>query len=142
MEEFTPPSKEQIAFNEVWKRFIIEKRPAGSSGDNGCSWLTPEGNRCAVGWLIPSEMMKKLPCASNQYALAAVVGRSSVAKYLRDTYSIEFLVGLEKAHDSSAITSTKSSISQVVIPEVFAKSIEEKLRDLAANRGLEIPGKD
>lgn len=142
MEEFAPPSKEQIAFNEVWKRFIIEKRPAGMSEDNGCSWLTPEGNRCAVGWLIPSEMMKKLPCASNQYALAAVVGRSSVAKYLRDTYSIEFLVGLEKAHDSSAITSAKSPISQVVIPEVFAKSIEEKLRDLAANRGLEIPGKD
>jgi hypothetical protein len=53
----------QEAFNEVWNWFVVEKHPksVGEPGSryvlgNDCKYRGPNGNKCAIGVLIPDEL--------------------------------------------------------------------------------------
>ena len=146
MENYAPPSAEQKAFNEVWKRFVIEKHPPGLTETGSTVWKGHNETRCAIGWLMPNSLFSGINTRTNQSVIGIRESKSKLATYFRDTYSIDFLKRLESAHDLS-VRAAKYPIDEVdKIDEVDEKefhcNIESKLRKVAEDWSLKIPGKD
>lgn len=43
----------QQIFDAAWQKFIIEDAPPASNPNGGCSYLTSDGRKCAVGLCLP-----------------------------------------------------------------------------------------
>lgn len=50
----------QEALNINWQRFIVEQEGPGYNG-LCCQFVTEDGNRCALGWLVPGRVAEGLP---------------------------------------------------------------------------------
>jgi len=47
----------QEAINRVYQYFIVEKHPQANEKDFGCMYTTSKGNHCAIGCLIPEDVL-------------------------------------------------------------------------------------
>ncbi len=140
MKNYAPPSAEQKAFNEVWKRFVIEKHPPGLTETGSTVWKGHNETRCAIGWLMPDSLFCVINARTNQSVIGLRESKSKLATYFRDTYGMDFLERLESAHDLSVVAAGYSI--NKVDEKVFHCNIESKLRKVAEDWSLKIPGKD
>lgn len=126
-------SKNQEAFNKVWKHFVEDKKPQSIESltvDGGssvrCVYRAGEDPkseiRCAIGLMIPDEEYKP---EFDHSSLMTVKSRVSTLS----AYEFNFLDELQKAHDFASMHS-------------FHESIEARLRTVAEAYNLDIPKYD
>lgn len=140
LEEYAMPSIEQKAFNEIWKRFVIEKHPPGLTTNGSGVWKGVNETRCAIGWLIPETLFKNINSRTDQSVDGVTRSKSKLADYFKETYDLEFLTNLEKAHDN-AVTQAMHSGTIVCVSD-FRSAIKQQLERVAGVWSLEIPGKE
>ena len=149
LEEYAPPSHAQKAFNEVWRRFVIEKHlPGIDYAKTRCSWKGTDENRCAIGWLIPDDMLSEIKPGMQQSVKGIVRGKNSIAMYFKKHYNINFLRDLETLHDHGVQTIghlvNKAKYKARVAESVgkFHTSVKLQLIEVARKWSLTIPGKE
>lgn len=126
----------QQAFDRIWQHFVTEKGERSVSPDeNGevtCRYRGEGGARCAVGVLIPeteyraafegtsaTQLLREPNCPPTLWALA-----------VSDSNAQQFLYDVQVAHDRHDPLRDGS----------WGEYIERKLRGVASDYGLTIPG--
>lgn len=88
----------QETFDEVAEALVNQGKPS-TNPDKSCSYYSPDGNRCAVGWLMDEPTAKKL----EEYHTGKDVyeiDRENEDYFMG--YDLEFLSALQCAHDNSS----------------------------------------
>lgn len=88
----------QRGFNKVWRRFIVERRPKCTDDEGGCVYYKDNGDRCAIGLLLPMRDAKKMATVAGDVSL--IWGLPFVRKIRHLGY--EFCRDLQSAHDSNS----------------------------------------
>lgn len=89
-------TKQEI-FNIVWKHFITDESPRSVSENGMCMYRSKDGNRCAIGLLIPDESyMPKMESLTPGGAIVWAVLKPLVAD---DANMLKFLDDLQRVHD-------------------------------------------
>ncbi len=140
LEEYAPPSIEQKAFNEIWKRFVIEKHPPGLTAEGRGVWKGVNETRCAIGWLIPEPLFKSINSNTDQSVDGVTHSKSKLASYFKEMYGLEFLTNLEEAHDKAVCQAMHSGT--IVCMSDFRSAIKQQLEKIAGEWSLKIPGKE
>lgn len=115
------PSKQEI-FNRVWQYFVVEKNGrAGDPGMNGCYYRAANGNKCAVGILIPDNVY----VPDLEIAVMELLSKfPHMSKFIGN--DVDFLQVLQSCHDDAD-------------EYAFNEDMEVNLRNLASNFSLSIP---
>ena len=113
----------QEAINMVYEHFIIRKQPAGWTAVQGCDYLSPNGNRCAVGVLMGDDAKPLNGDASDVF--------HALSPDLR-ALGCSFLLDLQAAHDDSAGLARDNE-------KKFRELFLEKLEDVLEKYDLEMP---
>ena len=122
----------QSIFNVAWQKFIVERQPPGSSG-NGCSYRTPEGNRCAVGWALPESVF-------HHRDYQASLTFNALVDMIPDLFAAE-IVGAT----SDRLQSFQHSLHDSMVDErhewhVSFEEMESRYRMVAKKYHLTVPG--
>jgi hypothetical protein len=126
----------QQIFDAAWQAFIVEgKPPAVEYGS--CSYLTPDGRKCAVGLTLPEGH----ECQSDSLRFADLVNGypelfDAVIRHASDERLNEFQGDL---HDELI---TKSAATDQRLSDTWQHSVEERAalyRDVAMKHGLTVP---
>lgn len=111
----------QEAFDKVWDWFIVQKKPLGHNDYESC-YIGPDGCRCAIGVLLPPDLI--LTDTQQKYTVVLLrKERESVDKTLKGLDD-DFVERLQSAHDSCVFR---------------GKRIYDTLRALAKYFSLQIP---
>lgn len=128
----------QAVFNIVWEEFAVKGRPqafdqaAGKCVYRGLNPATKKREadsdmRCVVGVCIPDNMYD--PDLDSYGSISRVHGNMS--KWYNRVFNgidVKYLILLQRAHDTSPPG------------ETFTKSMNTKLREIAEDQDLTIPG--
>lgn len=126
----------QGAFNKVWQRFVIEKKPAGYvippySDNERCIYSSRDGvHKCAIGALLPKHLLTAkvadfIGTVSSMWGLLETFPK--IANYFSEINE-DALSDLQKCHDDAA-TNRRD----------FHSDIKDNLIDFAADNNLTIP---
>ena len=124
---------EQEIFDRVWDHMQHQGGPALLPEDESCSYLTADGKMCAVGCLLqPKELEFAKEMEGGVFtlhkALSVHFGKTESVSMLGD--NLNFLSDLQDIHDDRADCLSGSK---------YMLSFEEKMRNIATSRGLEMP---
>lgn len=120
-------NKQQV-FDKIWQYFIVEKHPQ-SGNLFGCYYRSKEGNKCAIGCLIPDEMY--LPEFDSQEASTAVDDLMTSSPIFKKT--------LEQIIDFKEDAMLIFLNSMQTCHDVYFEKLEESLRDAAFIYDLSVP---
>lgn len=121
----------QQAFSKIWTHFIIDKNPPSWDEKLGsCAMVDEDGNRCAVGCLLPKKVWVEngLDGADSEDKKVVRLFKKSGA----DSHLIENLRHFQAMHDDAATWGGKTSAK-------FRPVFKEKMQAFARNSGLTIP---
>lgn len=136
----------QAALNKVYDHFITKENPPSYSGeDGGCRYRGSNGEKCAIGVLIPDEIYREemdsnlndndvagvLKLYPEVRSLLEVEGEVTENSYDFPDSDVCFLDQLQSAHDMAA----QGSWWQGSFKNLFLN----KLNSLALNWGLTLP---
>lgn len=100
----------QEVFNKVWDHFIVQQNPFGWNGQ-GCTYLSPDGTRCAIGILMPEGPWQECEEGivyereNGEYEEGWYIGEWTLDQVFNEEISFKmglFLDELQSAHDESA----------------------------------------
>ena len=126
----------QDCFDKVWNHFVVEKNPLSFElsgvGDRLCLYRGLNGEKCAIGILIPDD--KWNPDCENQSPVQALAN-CGIKDYFHDEVfealdGIYFLRDLQGAHDIVCYTFASTGSTK--------STIETSLRNLAKKWKLKI----
>lgn len=125
----------QETFNIIWNYFVVEAHPrACDRYFQVCMYRTLEGNKCAIGCLIPDELYTRSieGMGIEDLFLKHTLIPKNLSEFLETEFSfedrIEFLCYLQDLHD----TYQKSSGD-------FTAYMKKELTEFAWARNLEVP---
>lgn len=124
-------AQRQEDFNKVWDWFVVERHGRSVTGpEGGCCYRAPNGNRCAVGVLLPDHLwrpgLNSTPILSLATRTSSTAHAQAIEEWI-DKRGRDFLYRLQSAHDYvNAID--------------FRRAIGRKLREIAKWFDLTIPG--
>lgn len=132
----------QEIFDKVWDHFIVKRNPpslaedteALRSGAVQCLYRGPNGERCAIGLLIPDEVytpnMEKASIGDLIDSGTSHIPGEERAKLfdLFDGVDFEFLADIQNAHDDQ--------LRYLYDPDTFHVRMAENLRFVAHRWGL------
>jgi len=88
----------QETFDKVAEALVKQGKPS-MNPDGNCSYCSPDGDRCAVGWLMDEATAKKL---EDCYPGKDVYDINKENEDYFMGYDLAFLSALQCAHDNSA----------------------------------------
>ena len=95
------PITTQQVVDTIHSHFFEKENPPGLDGEGRCTYLGPDGSRCAVGCLMPEALIR---CEGNIVA-GSITGVIREYPYIREFFSkvdIHLLQSIQSAHDSAA----------------------------------------
>jgi hypothetical protein len=119
---------EQEIFNKVWTHFFIKNNPRAIV-ENRCKYRTYNGNKCAVGCLIPYKLYdpkiegKACDVNSPDNSLIEILKKLYIYKY------IDLLSELQSAHDQLGEKNKNKAKA----------AFKQRMIDIAKERNLTIP---
>lgn len=128
---------DQEIFDHV-SRFLLQEQKGGAYKGESCRYRAPNGNKCAIGCLIPNELYE--PIYEGRSAeiflgteyLDSGLKDSKKLKILREQFKDNeagFLMELQAAHDD--IEEFKNN------PIKWATALKDNLRGVASSYGLD-----
>ena len=123
------PMTRQEAFDIVWQKFVVERTEPGivpGTAGPTCKYLTEDGRRCAIGWLVSEELAQEM--SHFNYRIGALFDYFPTLQTQMGR-NVLFYSHLQKCHDEA---------SQAPASD-FHKSIEESLQALAWHQRLHVP---
>jgi len=100
----------QKAFNKVAKALLKQGRPAFANGT--CRYLTEDGRRCAVGWLLSGKALTFAKGIGGGIACLKSHAEGENIKLpdiIKNPKNINFLENLQCAHDTGAFINSDES---------------------------------
>lgn len=133
----TAQQARQVVFDRVWDHFVTKKNPRAVSKyedrDDVCFYRTKEGNRCAIGLLIPDAEYRPEMDEPSLNGLRQACDLSPTLRFIEEACEAEassgytsgytFLAGLQRCHDIAS----------------DALDMAGHLRIFAGTYGLELP---
>lgn len=117
--------KHQEYFDEVWNHFVVEEAPNSTDGEY-YRYRGPNGEKCAIGLLIPDELYDpKMELTT----IEELLNDNPTIQKLFDANSLTFLQLLQGAHDSSNEATNRT----------FHEQIKNRLTMVAYANALTIP---
>ena len=105
---------QQDAFNKVWDWFVVQKHPP-SRYDGPCAYRGKNGNRCAIGLLIPDADYNP-SCELN--TIEELYGGPLIPDL---GLPLDFLTSLQEAHDLAYPGDQFTGIITVALEQVAEK---------------------
>ena len=119
----------QGLFDKAVYGVMKQGRPARA--EYGCMYVTPEGNKCAVGQILPDLVGENLVGSVRdgdvQEVIAKVIRRPLTEK------EVDMLVELQVAHDSYSVITNQDSYNK------WRHNFVEGVRKTATKHGLSFP---
>lgn len=120
---------QQEALDKIWQYFIIDKHAPGYDPMERKCVYNVGGNKCAVGCLIPEDLLSEVVENSLLTNLD-----SRILKALGDSETINFLTDVQIRHDEYAADAFDKHNT-----DLFYTKFETSLRALADKLGLKVP---
>lgn len=125
---FMPRGKmtRQEAFNVVWRSFVIEKAPPSLDHESYCVYRGPNGEKCAVGLLIPDDLYRM---EFEGKSLRSIVCLDSTLRKMFSGDTLQLLLDMQSAHDDNCD----------LMGGEFNSAMKRDLMEIWDYFGLEIP---
>lgn len=123
----------QRVFNKVWDYFVVQKKPQsrGIGIFGACKYRSADGNKCAIGCLIPDELYSPEFDSPGE-------GLSSAVDDLVTTIP-EFRLALGSVVDLAEENMMRLLLSLQCAHDEYFDEIEDALRNVASTYNLEVP---
>lgn len=129
------PVTPQEMFDKVWDYFVVQKNAPGVGAMGGCDYRSETGARCAIGCLLPDEVIEDMSGGHLMHCYIEEALRRQRSPKLNAFFTdcdLEFLSALQGAHDRATVIEGK------INPD-FHAMMEINLRKFATDYALQVP---